>query len=147
MISLASEFTDRKGRHARGWFFFDADCQFCTRLARWLLVPLRRRDVGVAPLQDPRVAALLAIPREELLRAVRFVDADGSQFSGADALLAVAYELWWATPLAWVAKIPRLLPILRTAYGWGAARSHCHAYNNMLRESPHTYAGCQGGHS
>jgi hypothetical protein len=28
MISLASEFTDAKGRHARGWFFFDAECGF-----------------------------------------------------------------------------------------------------------------------
>src|SRR5712672_2168387 len=28
MISLASEFTDGKGRHARGWLFFDAECGF-----------------------------------------------------------------------------------------------------------------------
>ena len=36
MISLASEFTDGKGRHARGWLFYDAECEFCTRLARWV---------------------------------------------------------------------------------------------------------------
>ena len=31
MISLTSEFTDSKGRHARGWLFFDADCAFCIK--------------------------------------------------------------------------------------------------------------------
>src|SRR6266404_657521 len=55
MISLASEFTDGKGRHARGWLFFDAECGFCTRTARWLLPILERRGLAVAPLQDPRV--------------------------------------------------------------------------------------------
>ncbi len=32
MISLVSEYTDGKGRHARGWLFFDAECKFCTRI-------------------------------------------------------------------------------------------------------------------
>ncbi len=36
MISLVSEYTDGKGRHARGWLFFDAECKFCTRIARLL---------------------------------------------------------------------------------------------------------------
>jgi len=27
VISLASEMTDSKGRHARGWLFFDAECE------------------------------------------------------------------------------------------------------------------------
>jgi len=34
VISLASEMTDRKGQHARGWLFFDAECEFCTAIAR-----------------------------------------------------------------------------------------------------------------
>ena len=43
MISLVSEYTDGKGRHARGWLFFDAECKFCTRIARWLAPILERR--------------------------------------------------------------------------------------------------------
>src|SRR6266496_105359 len=43
MISLASEITDRKGQHARGWLFYDADCSFCTRIARWLARPMKHR--------------------------------------------------------------------------------------------------------
>jgi predicted DCC family thiol-disulfide oxidoreductase YuxK len=127
MISLASEMTDGKGRHARGWLFFDAECQFCTRIAIWLAGPMKRRGLAMAPLQDPRVGALLGLSREELLRAIRFVLADGSQYSGADALLAVAREVWWARPLVWVSKVPGAMPAIRTGYRWGAARWRCHA--------------------
>jgi len=54
---------------------------------------MRRKRLAAPPLQDPRVGALLGLPREELLRAIRFVVSDGTQYSGADALLAVAQEL------------------------------------------------------
>ena len=127
MISLASEMTDGKGRHARGWLFFDAECKFCTRLARWLARPMRRRGLEVAPLQDPRVGALLGLSRDELLRAIRFVFSKGNQVSGADALLAVAREVWWARPLVWMSRIPGLLGAMHTAYAWGAQRAHCRA--------------------
>jgi len=48
VISLASEMTDRKGRHARGWLFFDAECEFCAGIATWLMGPMKRRGLGVA---------------------------------------------------------------------------------------------------
>jgi predicted DCC family thiol-disulfide oxidoreductase YuxK len=127
MISLISELTDRKGPHARGWLFFDAECALCTRVARFLAGPMRRRGLEVAALQDPRVGALLGLSQQELLRAVRFVGPDGRQFAGADALLGVAKELWWAQPLAWLATIPGILPALRAGYRWGATRWNCHA--------------------
>src|ERR1700732_3440496 len=94
MISLASEFTDGKGRHARGWLFFDAECGFCTRTARWLLPILERHGLAVAPVQDPRVGALLGLSRSELLRELRFLLSDGGQFGGADAGLAVGGGGW-----------------------------------------------------
>jgi predicted DCC family thiol-disulfide oxidoreductase YuxK len=127
MISLASEMTDGKGRHARGWLFFDSECAFCTRIAAWLAGPMRRRGLAVASLQDPRVGALLGLSREELLRAIRFVVSDGGQFSGTDALLAVARELWWARPLVWISRVPGIMPALRSGYQWRAQRWRCPA--------------------
>ena len=127
MISLASEFTDGKGRHARGWLFFDAECGFCTRTARWLRPILERRGLAVAPLQDQRVGALLGLPKSELLRELRFLLSDGSQYGGADAVLAVAREIWWARPLAWLAHIPGMMDILRHGYRWVAAQRSCAA--------------------
>src|SRR5258708_19365695 len=106
MISLASEFTDGKGRHARGWLFFDAECGFCTRTARWLQPILARRGLAVAPLQDPRVGALLGLTSSELLRELRFLLSDGSHYGGPDAVLAAARAVWWSPPRAFLANPP-----------------------------------------
>jgi len=136
MISLASEMTDGKGRHARGWLFFDAECEFCTRIAARLAGPMKRRGLAVAPLQDPRVGALLGLSREDLLRAIRFVSEDGSQYSGADALLAIAREVWWARPLVWVSRVPGAMKAMRAGYQWGAERRRCHAKLCLSDQAP-----------
>src|ERR1700732_2545767 len=125
MISLASEFTDGKGRHARGWLFFDAECGFCTRTARWLLPILERRGLAGAAFADQRGAALLGLSKSELLLELRFLLSDGSQYGGADAVLAVAREIWWARPLVWLARIPGMMEQLRRGYRWFAARRSC----------------------
>ena len=127
MISLASEFTDGKGRHARGWLFFDAECGFCTRIARWLAPILQRRGLALAPLQDPRVGSLLGLSGTELLREMRFLLADGSQCGGADAAVALAREIWWGRPLVWLSKIPGMMGLLRDGYRSVAANRSCAA--------------------
>jgi predicted DCC family thiol-disulfide oxidoreductase YuxK len=127
MISLASEFTDAKGRHARGWLFFDAECVFCTKIARWVAPILHRRGMQLAPLQDPRVGALLGMTREELLFEMRFLSSDRSQFGGADAVVAVAREIWWARPLVWLAKIPGMMNLLHAGYRTVAASRSCNS--------------------
>jgi predicted DCC family thiol-disulfide oxidoreductase YuxK len=125
MITLADEFTDRKERTARGWLFFDAECGFCTRIARWLAPILRRRGLGVAPLQDPRVGALLGMTRKELLKELRFLLSDGTHSGGASAVIALAREIWWARPLLWIAALPGMMPILDGAYKWIASQRGC----------------------
>jgi predicted DCC family thiol-disulfide oxidoreductase YuxK len=127
MISLASEMTDGKGRHARGWLFYDADCKFCTGIAKQLMNPMKGRGLAVAPLQDPRVASLLGLSPVELLQAIRFVRADGSHYVGVTAVLAVAQELWWARPLVWLTKLPGMMPLMRAVYRWIAQRRRCSA--------------------
>ncbi len=125
MISLTSEFTDGKGRHARGWLFFDAECRYCTRMARWLAPILQPRGFSIAPLQDARVGALLGLSQAELLREMRVLLAEGRQYGGADAVVALAHEIWWARPLVWLAKIPGMRAGLRFGYRWIAARRSC----------------------
>jgi predicted DCC family thiol-disulfide oxidoreductase YuxK len=127
MISLASEYTDAKGRHARGWLFFDAECRFCTAFARSLRKILANRGLGVAPLQDPRVTALLGMTKRESLRELRFILSNNLQFGGADAVVALAREIWWAHPIAWLDKIPLLHRAMNTAYHAFARHRHCHA--------------------
>jgi predicted DCC family thiol-disulfide oxidoreductase YuxK len=127
MISLTSEFTDGKGRHARGWLFFDAECEFCIRIARWLAPILKKRGLGIAPLQDPRVGALLGLAREEVMREMKLLLSDGRQLGGADACVALAREIWWARPLVWVGKVPGVMDLLRNGYRSIAARRSCAA--------------------
>ncbi|HEY2351404.1 MAG TPA: DCC1-like thiol-disulfide oxidoreductase family protein [Candidatus Acidoferrum sp.] len=135
MISLTSEFTDSKGRHARGWLFFDADCAFCTKIVRTLAGSLQKRGFALAPLQDPRVGALLGLSPTELLLEMRLLLSDGRQFGGADAAAALAREIWWARPLAWLCSLPGVMGLLRAGYRWIAARRKCAAATSCAAES------------
>jgi len=135
MISLVSEYTDGKGRHARGWVFFDAECHFCTRIARWLAPILEPRGIALAPLQDPRVSALLGLSGAALLYEMRFMRSDGTVYGGGDAIVAAAREIWWAHPLVWLSNIPGMMDLLRRAYRWVAAQRSCAAASCAVPET------------
>jgi predicted DCC family thiol-disulfide oxidoreductase YuxK len=126
MISLSSELTESKGRRARrGWVLFDGDCPHCIALARRWGPRLEPRGFALAPLQDPRVEALLGLSREELLREMRVLAADGKQYGGADALIYLWSQVWWTWPLAALARLPGMRRVLRAGYRRVAARRNC----------------------
>ena len=126
MISLSSDITDAKGRRASaGWVFFDGECPFCISLVRRFLPVLAPRGFGLAPLQDPRVQELLALPAGDLLREMRALTPDGRVFGGADAVIWLAKGIWWAWPLYALAQLPGMRAALRAAYRWVAARRNC----------------------
>jgi len=126
MISLSSEITDLKGRRARaGWVFFDAACPFCTSMVRRFAPLIEPRGYGFAPLQDPRVADLLALPPEELLVEMRVLTSAGQVLGGADAIIFLAKGIWWAWPLYALAHLPGMRRILRAGYRWVASRRSC----------------------
>src|SRR5712692_4776187 len=137
MISLVSEYTDGKGRHARGWLFFDAECKFCVRIVRLVAPSLEKRGLAIAPLQDPRVGALLGMTRHQLLREMRVLLSDGSHTGGADAAVALAREIWWARPLVWAAKIPGIMGVFRKGYRWVVARRNCASATCSISGSEH----------
>ena len=142
MISLSSEITDSKGRRARhGWLFFDAGCAFCTAIARRLASVLDHRGFGLAPLQDPRVPALLALPPEQLLLEMRLLTSDGRQFGGADAFVFLARQIWWAWPVYALAQVPGVLALLRVGYRWVAANRRCSSGACQAPQSSASAAG------
>ncbi|PYT70050.1 MAG: hypothetical protein DMG39_16765, partial [Acidobacteria bacterium] len=110
-----------------GWLFWDADCKFCTRIARWLAPILERRGMALAPLQDRRVAELLGLSHADLMKEMQFLMSDGNRYGGADAAVELAREIWWAVPLVWFSKIPGAMELLRKGYRWIAARRKCAA--------------------
>jgi hypothetical protein len=92
--------------------------------------------IGVAPLQDARVGTLLGLSSEELMREMRVLLADGTRCGGADAGVALAREIWWARPVAWLARIPGVMEWLRLGYRGIAARRSCAAERGQCRPSP-----------
>jgi predicted DCC family thiol-disulfide oxidoreductase YuxK len=126
MISLSSEMTDSKGRHAsRGWVFFDRDCGICTSLAGRFRKTFEKRGFGLAALQDPRVSSLLAVPPEQLLREMRVVTTDAELYSGADAIVYLARQVWWMRPLYIAAQLPGMMHVLRAGCRWFADHRNC----------------------
>jgi predicted DCC family thiol-disulfide oxidoreductase YuxK len=126
MISLSSELTDTKGRHAaRGWIFFDRDCKICTSLARRFRHTFEKRGFGLAALQDPRVAALLALPPEQLLREMNVITGEGEIHSDAKAIVYLARQIWWAWPLFAAAQLPGAMRVFDLGYRWFADHRHC----------------------
>ena len=118
--------TDRKGRRAaRGWVFFDGDCEICQSLARRFRSTLENRGFGLAPLQDPRVAALLALPANALLREMRVLTPAGEVLGGAQAITFLAGKIWWAWPVHAAARVPGMQSLLRAGYRWFADHRHC----------------------
>jgi predicted DCC family thiol-disulfide oxidoreductase YuxK len=139
MISLANEYTDSKSsRHARGWLFFDADCKFCTKIARAIAPILERRGLALAPLQDPRVAPLLGLSHENLMREIHLLMSDGRQYGGADAVIELARQIWWAKPLVWLTILPCMRNALRSSYRTIAANRSCSASNCPVPPANHS---------
>jgi len=83
--------------------------------------------MALAPLQDPRVGALLGMSRDDLMMEMRLLLSDGSQYGGADAAVALAREIWWGRPLLWISKIPGMMEVLHKGYRWVAAQRSCAA--------------------
>lgn len=92
--------------------------------------------MGVAPLQDARVGALLGMSHDDLMREIQFLLSDGRRFGGADAVVELAREIWWAHPVAWLAKIPGMMDVLRSGYKKVASRRSCAAHACAVPEMP-----------
>ena len=84
-----------------GILFFDGACGMCTRSVYFLVRHDRTGNVETEPLQSPGVAARLGIPEDQLLDAMRWLDASGAVYTGAEA---------WAA--AWSVALGTRLPLL-----------------------------------
>jgi predicted DCC family thiol-disulfide oxidoreductase YuxK len=120
--------TDAKGKHAaRGWVCFDRGCPVCTSLARRFQRTLEKRGYGLAALQDSRVQALLDLPAAELLQEMRVATSEGKIYGGAEAVVYLSGQIWWAWPLFVAAKLPGVPRILDASYRWFAEHRTCSA--------------------
>jgi predicted DCC family thiol-disulfide oxidoreductase YuxK len=61
------------------------------------------------------------------MREIHLLLSDGTRYGGADAVVALVRQIWWARPLVWPANIPGVMLLLRTAYRYVARNRRCAA--------------------
>ena len=64
---------------------------------------------------------------------MRVLRPDGHCIGGADALLEIARDFWWAWPLRQIGQIPGIIHILRVIYRWIARNRSCAAGNCEIK--------------
>lgn len=108
-----------------GWVLYDGECPMCRGLVHRFGGLLGRRGYHFVPLQADWVRKRLAMPEEELLGEMRVLTARGELFGGADAVINLMTEIWWAKPFALMARLPGGMAVLRAGYRWIAERRGC----------------------
>jgi predicted DCC family thiol-disulfide oxidoreductase YuxK len=107
-----------------GTLFFDGACGMCTRSRDLLLRFNRTGNVHTETLQSPGAAERLSVTAASLLESVRWLDASGAVYSGAEAAnAALSAALGTRIPLA-VYRIPGIRVIEEAAYRWVAAHRY-----------------------
>ena len=126
MSSVLTEITESvEATPASGWIFYDGDCRSCSDLAARLSDVFARRGFIFQPLQAKWVQQALGMSEVEALGEMRVLTRDGRARSGADAIVFLAAQVWWMSPLSWFARLPRARTLLRKLYRWVAAHRHC----------------------
>lgn len=126
MISELTEITEPpESASFRGWIFYDDDCGSCRDLALWFENFFAARGFHFEPLQRGWVRQRLNLTKEHALGEMRVLTSTGKVFSGADAVILLARQIWWAVPLAWLARLPSVHAILPRLYRCVAAHRTC----------------------
>ena len=126
MISELTEITESaEARRFRGWILYDVDCSSCRALALRVEGFFGGRGFHFEPLQREWVQRRLNLTKAQALEEMRVLTSEGQVFGGADALIFLARQIWWAKPFTWATRIPLVHSILHRAYRWAAARRTC----------------------
>lgn len=126
MVSELTEITERaEAVPFRGWILFDEDCSFCRDLALDFEQIFAKRGFHFEPLQREWVQERLHLAPEQTLEEMRVLTADGRIFGGADAVVFLARQIWWARAFASIAQIAFIHALLDRSYRWVAAHRAC----------------------
>ena len=113
------------GNEIKAWVLYDGDYRFCVDLSRRVRGLLEARGFEVLPLQTRGMRERLGLKPEELLAEMRVLTVQGKSFGGADAVIELARQVWWAWPFHALAKLPGAKLMLRAGYRWIAQRRNC----------------------
>ena len=109
----------------RGWILYDGACPSCTASARRFDRIFHRRGFLFLPLQTNWVMQRLDLKPGAPLEEIRVLTADGRDIGGANAVIFLARQIWWAHPFAALARLPGMHKLLDRGYRWIAAHRGC----------------------
>ena len=119
-----------KGDSTTGCIFYDADCPMCSRWVCRFQNTLTHRGFWLLQLQSPEASKRLHISGPALLHEMHLLLSDGRHLGGADAIVEIARNIWWAWPLWLISRTPGAMPLLRALYRTIAANRTCASLKN-----------------
>ncbi len=109
----------------RGWILYDGGCPFCKASARRFDRIFRRRGFLFLPLQTEWVTQQLGLQAGAPLEEMHVLTNESQDMAGADALIFLARQIWWARPVVAFAQLPGIRKLLDRGYRWTAAHRGC----------------------
>src|SRR5690349_11208593 len=109
----------------RGWILYDGDCPSCIASARRFDQIFRRRGFLFLPLQTEWVLPHLGLEPGAALEEMHVLTSAGQDIAGANAVIFLARQIWWAWPVVAFAKLPGMPKLLDRSYRWMAAHRGC----------------------
>ncbi len=109
----------------RGWVLYDGSCPICSGGAERFHRILHARGFGLAPLQTPWVQDRLNLKTDTPLEEMRVITHDHRILGGADGLIYLSAQVWWAWPVFAIAQLPGMRSLAWGAYRWIAKRRYC----------------------
>ena len=109
----------------RGWIFYDGACRHCSAAAKRFERLFERRGFALIPLQTPWVQKRLRLNPTALLEEMRLLTDDGKILGGADAVIFLAGQVWWAWPFYSLAQLPGMHGLVEKSYRWIATHRGC----------------------
>jgi len=115
----------RLSNRCQGWILYDGDCRYCIAAAQQFKQLFARRGFDFIPLQTPWVQARLGLQSGAPLEEMRVLTRENQNLGGADAIIFLLRQIWWARPFFVLSKLPGMRRIIDRAYRWIAAHRGC----------------------
>jgi predicted DCC family thiol-disulfide oxidoreductase YuxK len=124
-LTARREVTAPRAGSFRGWILYDGGCRSCTASAKRFDRIFRRHGFVFLPLQTDWVMQRLGLEPGAPLEEMHVLTADGRDIGGADAVIFLARQIWWARPFAALARLPSMHKLLDRGYRWIATHRGC----------------------
>src|SRR6266567_3854149 len=118
----------------RGRILYDGDCRSCAGAAKRFERIFRRRGFLFLPLQTDWVMKRLDLEPGAPLEEMRVLTSNGRDIGGADAVIFLGRQIWWARPFVALARLPGMHNVLDRGHRLIAAHRGCDHIGCSLKE-------------